>query len=65
MEYEQTFNISTLPDTVVEENETFILQLSTTDQSVEFSPQTATVVIVDNDGEIFLSVFHTTCSNEY
>ena len=49
-EYEETFEISTLPDMVVEESETFLLQLSTNDSSVEFLPQSATVVILDNDG---------------
>lgn len=51
MEYEQSFNISTLPDLVVEENETFVLQLSTNDASVEFLPQNAIVIIIDNDGK--------------
>ena len=55
MEYEETFNISTLPDLVVEQNETFILMLSTDDASVEFAPQNATVVIIDNDGK-FITV---------
>lgn len=51
LEYEETFNVSTLPDLVVEANETFILMLSTDDASVEFAPQNATVVIIDNDGK--------------
>ena len=53
VEYEQCFNISTLPDLIVEANETFTIQLSTDDQGVQFSPQSATVVIIDNDGKFY------------
>lgn len=53
VEYEQCFNISTLPDMLVEQNETFNLLLSTADLSVQFQPQSASVVIIDNDGKIY------------
>ena len=51
LQFEETFNISTLPDLVVEGNETFILHLTSNDASIEFDPQNATVVIIDNDGK--------------
>ncbi len=50
--YERCFDIATLPDSIVEINETFLLQLSTNDLSVEFLPQNATVEIEDNDGRV-------------
>ena len=44
-------SISIIDDTVVEEAEGFTVNVSTTDTAVAISPSSATVVIIDNDGE--------------
>jgi len=44
-------NTSIVDDTVVEEVESFTVSVSTTDTAVTISPSSATVIIIDNDGE--------------
>jgi len=44
-------NTSIIDDTVVEEVESFTVSVSTTDTAVTISPSSATVIIIDNDGE--------------
>ena len=50
---EQCFNVTILSDPFVEEDEVFLVQLSTDDPGVVLSPEEAEVVIVNNDGEFF------------
>ena len=47
-----TSEISIFDDLVLEDNETFSVLLSTEDPDVLLDPASATVTIVDNDGEI-------------
>ena len=47
-----TSEISIIDDLVLEDNETFSVLLSTEDPDVLLDPASATVTIVDNDGEI-------------
>ena len=47
----QCTTIMILPDTIVEEDETFTISLSTRDSQVNLSPSNMTVVIVNNDRE--------------
>jgi len=50
---QQCTNISFISDTLVEDNETFHLLLSTMDEGVILNPTTAYVTITDNDGQLF------------
>ena len=50
---EQCFNVTILSDPFVEEDEVFLVQLSTDDSGVVLSPEEAEVVIVNNDCEFF------------
>ena len=45
-------NISIENDAVLEENEVFIVELSTNDPEVNLSPSSASVTILDNDGNL-------------
>ena len=57
LEYERCFDVSIFPDLIVESNETFSLHLNTSDPSVEFQPENATVVIQDNDGIVYILLY--------
>ena len=48
--FEKCFPISTIPDLLVEKDETFMLELESRDSSIIFNPNTTTVTIEDNDG---------------
>lgn len=56
LQFEECFNILTLPDLIVESNETFALDLSSEDDSVLLNPQSSIVTILDNDG-MYISVY--------
>ena len=45
-----SFVIPIIDDSVLENNETFDVVISTTDLDVSIDPSSATVTIVDNDG---------------
>lgn len=49
-------NTSIIDDTVVEEVESFTVSVSTTDTAVTISPSSATVIIIDNDGEFCILI---------
>ena len=53
---EQCFNVTILSDPFVEEDEVFLVQLSTDDSGVVLSPEEAEVVIVNNDCEYILPI---------
>ena len=44
-------------DTIVEQDETFSVQLITDDTQVELSPQNGTATIIDDDGNSFLLAY--------
>jgi len=46
----QCINLTTLDDSALEENETFILELTTLNAGITFGNTMTNVVIVDNDG---------------
>jgi len=48
-------NITISNDAVVEQQETFSVRLSTTDQSVSLTQDEATVIVNDNSGRVTLS----------
>ena len=48
---QQCRNIAIVQDNILEADETFSVQLSTTDQNVTLIPANATVIIEDNDSE--------------
>ena len=43
------FNVSILDDEIYEEEENFLVMLTTGDPQVKLSPSTANIIIVDND----------------
>ena len=45
----QCLNITTLPDSILENDETFSVSLNTADSDISIDPRTATVLIIDND----------------
>ena len=47
-------NIEIVNNTIVEEDETFSVQLITDDTQVILSPQNGTATIIDDDGNLFL-----------
>lgn len=49
---EQCANIAVLEDTVLEDTEEFSVQLNTTDQAVDFTIETATVTLLNDDSEL-------------
>ena len=55
---QQCANISISDDTVLENNEFFSVQLTTTDQAVTLSPRSATVTIGDDDSTLCSLFFH-------
>ena len=54
-------NIAIVNDTIVEEDETFSVQLTTIDTQIILSPQTGTATIIDDDGNSFLLLI--VCTN--
>ena len=50
-ESEQCTAINVTDDVILEDSETFSVQLNTTDQAVLFNSSSATVTILDNDSE--------------
>lgn len=48
---EQCFTVSILSDILVEDNEVFLVELSTDDSAVMLNPEEAEVVIINNDSE--------------
>ena len=58
---EQCTLITIVLDTVVENTEIFSVQLDTADQDVILFPTTASILIVDDDSEFFLSLFRGSC----
>ena len=53
---QQCANISISDDAILENNEFFSVQLTTTDQAVTLSPSSATVTIGDDDSKLFLCI---------
>ena len=48
---EQCFNVTILSDVLIEDDEVFLVQLSTDDGGVVLNPEQADVVILNNDCE--------------
>lgn len=46
-------DITTINDDIYEENETFFVSLSSTNEDIDISLSTATVQIMDNDGKYY------------
>lgn len=50
------FSVQPINDSIVEDNETFTLQLSTTADRVNTDPDTSTITIEDDDSKLWESV---------
>ena len=48
----QCIDVPIIGDSILENNETFYILLSTLDSDVSISPNLGTVVIIDNDGRL-------------
>ena len=49
----QTVSVTILDDDILEDNETFVGNLNTTDKMVDINPDTATTIIIeDNNGKL-------------
>ena len=55
---QQCANIAISDDAILENDELFSVQLTTTDQAVTLSPSSATVTIGDDDSKLFSLFFH-------
>ena len=52
-------NVSSVEDDILEEDEDFTLTLTTTDGSVDLSPDEANVIIIDDDRTLIAQAFNT------
>ena len=59
---EQCATIQSSPDTLLENNETFTVQLSTLDQDIILGISSAPVTIVDDDSEFHKMFMLTSCN---
>ena len=48
----QCIDVPIIGDAILENNETFFILLSTLDSDVSLSPNSSSVVIIDNDGRL-------------
>ena len=59
-----SYSVPIVDDSIIEDTETFTATLSTTESNVSIGDDTATVTILDDDGELF-TIILVACKEEY